>query len=96
MGVDSSNNLVQACKIQPFSISTDVSNDQTDKNFPLVITYVPSDLEMRTKLLSLLKLKKSLLGKTLLQWLTLSLLPKTSPGEIVININIKHKKCRLA
>ena len=65
MGVDSSNNLVQACKTQPFSISTDASNDQTDKLFPLVITYVTSDLEVRTELLSLLELKEKGTGQNI-------------------------------
>ena len=39
-----------------FQVFIDASNDQTDKLFPLVITYVTSDLEVRTELLSLLEL----------------------------------------
>ena len=38
--------LIDICKKQPFSISTDGSNDNVDKLYPLAITYSTNELEV--------------------------------------------------
>lgn len=62
---DARSSLIDRCKILPFSIATDGSNDKTDKLYPLLVICPGKDGLINCELLSLLELKDKSTGKNI-------------------------------